>query len=377
MNNRLDNQSKICVIGAGNGGLAAAADLTIRGKDVILFELPEFKNSIIDLKKKGGLYLKTLPSSGLTGGFARLYKITTDIAEALEEAEIILIVAPAFAHEKIAQVCASYLRRSHIVVLAPGNMGGSIAFYNTLIENGCNKDVVVSEMECMMYACRKMNQDTVYIRGYKHHLGFATFPASETEIVFQKVKEIYPFLIKRRNVIETGMSNCNPILHVPILLFNLSLIDHKIDTLMYHEALTLSIGKIIAQLDQERCAINDKCEEVKLTPMKKIIKSWYEHQGATGMSLVDIVGNNPIYYSSKLPTELNHRYITEDVPYGLIPMVSLLNKFEIEGKYMKNLIELACIVTGNDLYENARTLKTLQLQEMRSTEIIDYVTYRN
>ncbi|MFD1037264.1 NAD/NADP octopine/nopaline dehydrogenase family protein [Virgibacillus byunsanensis] len=376
MLNNLNNGSKICVIGAGNGGLAAAADLTIRGNKVTLFELPEFEHTLTDIKKIGGLYLETMESSNLLGGYANLYKITNKIEDALEESEIVLIIVPAFAHRRIAEVCAKHLKREHIVVLAPSNMGGSIEFYNSIIENGGEKDVIISEFECMMYACRKIKSDTVYIRGYKYNLGFSTFPSSQTDKVFNKVKNIYPEIIKRNNVLETGMSNCNPILHVPILLFNLSLIDNKINTLMYHEAFTNSIGNIITRLDEERCSLNNTTKDINLVSLKNVIKCWYSHQGARGTSFVEIVGKNPIYYASKLPSSLNHRYITEDVPFGLIPMLSFLKKFEGKSRNIQSLVDLVCVTTGNDYYQNARTIGTLKLEGMSKKEIISYVKNR-
>lgn len=368
---------KVCVIGAGNGGLAAAADLTIRGNDVILFELPEFEESIKSIKEKGGINLKVLNSSNLKGGFARLYKITTDISEALNEAEIVLVVTPSFAHRRVAKVCAKYLSKEQIIVLAPGNFGGSIDFYHTVKESGGDENIIVSEFESMMYACRKINAHTVYVRGYKHHLGFATFPSIQTSTAFYKVREIYPHIELRNNVLETGLSNSNPISHVPIMLFNLSLIDNKAEPLMYHEAFTKSIEVIIEKLDQERTALNNIINGLSLQPIKCSLKKWYQHQGAKGSTLLEILGRNPIYYVSRLPNTLNHRYFDEDVAYGLVPIMEMINKVGGKAETMKQIIDLSCIITGNDYYHSARDLRALQLSEMSASEIMKYVTYRS
>src|SRR5699024_1192696 len=295
----------VCIIGAGNGGLAAAADLTLRGHKVILSELNEFKENVEKIRSKGGIYLETLKSTGLKEGFAKVYKVTTNISEAISEADIVIIITPSFAHKKIAEESASFLNKDHTVLLAPGNLAGSIEFYNHLVENGGNRNITVSEMECMMYACRKKDENTIYIRGFKHNLGFSTFPSVERDKEFEVVKEIYPNIIKRSNVLETGFSNINPILHVPILISNLSIIDRKEDVLMYHEALTESIGNIVDSLDRERMLLNQISKDINLEPMKKVYKNWYSHQGVRGASFVELAGRNPIYYESKLPKSLN------------------------------------------------------------------------
>src|SRR5690625_318281 len=146
----------VTIIGAGNGGMAAAADLSIRGHKVTLYELPEFKETLKSIQRERGIYLKTLESSGLTGGFASLKKITINIEEAIESAEVILIIVPSYAHKVIAQKIAPFLKENQSIVLAPGNMGGSIEFYHTLIENGGTKKIAISEFESMMYACRRL-----------------------------------------------------------------------------------------------------------------------------------------------------------------------------------------------------------------------------
>lgn len=73
---------KVTVIGGGNGAFATAADLTIRGNQVTLFELPRFAAGLSEVIEKGGIEMEAYANNGLTGGFAKLHKITTDIGEA-------------------------------------------------------------------------------------------------------------------------------------------------------------------------------------------------------------------------------------------------------------------------------------------------------
>ena len=67
---------KVTVIGGGNGGFATAADLTIRGHQVTLFELPQFSSGLSEVIKRGGIDMEAYANNGLQGGFAKLHKIT-------------------------------------------------------------------------------------------------------------------------------------------------------------------------------------------------------------------------------------------------------------------------------------------------------------
>ena len=93
---------KVTVIGGGNGGFATAADLTIRGHQVTLFELPQFSSGLSEVIKRGGIDMEAYANNGLQGGFAKLHKITTNISEAIAESDIIFVVVPAYSMNTIA-----------------------------------------------------------------------------------------------------------------------------------------------------------------------------------------------------------------------------------------------------------------------------------
>lgn len=370
----MSGNTKITILGGGNGAFAAAADLTIRGFEITLCELPQFKKNIESAQKIGGINLEVLESTNLKGGFAKLSKITTNFKEALENAEVIFIIVPAFGQSEIARQCAPYLKDGQVVLLTPGSFGGSINFFNEIRKLGNLKDIKIAEAESMMYACRKKDEISVWIRGYKHNLGIAVFPAKDTELVYSKLKKIYPTFIYRNNVLETSLSNANPILHIPIMLFNLSNIENKKDMLFYHECLTESIGKIVDKIDEERMALNKKVG-IDLIPIAKIAKSFYAYQGAKGKNMYELHHSNPIYKWSKLPTSLENRYLTEDIPFGLIPFYKLAEKFNSPHTYMKAIADLGCLITGKNFYESARDLKKLNLDNYNQKQLIDFVTF--
>ena len=171
---------KVTIVGAGNGGLAAAADLSLRGFSVTLFEFPGFAGSIEPIRKKGTIGLSTLPSTGLSGGFARLDRITMDMGEALQGSDLILVVIPAFAHISCASSMVGHLKKGQMVVLIPGGFGGSILFSKYLEEENGPKEVLIAESSTLPYACRKLDSTSVWIRGRKETFDLAAYPSRNT-----------------------------------------------------------------------------------------------------------------------------------------------------------------------------------------------------
>ena len=141
---------KVTIIGGGNGAFAAASDLTIRGHQITLYELPQFAKNLEEVSQRGGIELEAFENNGLTGGFAKLYKITTDIEEALAESEIVMIVVPAYSLQTIAELCAPHLRENQIVALCPANPGGSLVFRHTMTAMGYRTKIWLAEFSCML-----------------------------------------------------------------------------------------------------------------------------------------------------------------------------------------------------------------------------------
>lgn len=247
---------KVTVIGGGNGAFATAADLTIRGNQVTLFELPRFAAGLSEVIEKGGIEMEAYANNGLTGGFAKLHKITTDIGEALAESDIVFIVVPTYSMDTIASLCAPHLRDGQIIVLTPANFGGALYFHNVMRSAGCTAKVTLVELSCMIYACRKKTPSSVWVRGYKHNMGTACFPSCDTDVVMPRLKTLYPHLKEYHNVLETGLSNINTTMHTSIMLLNAACIDNEEDRLFYRECCTKSLDNLMDALDAERRNLN-------------------------------------------------------------------------------------------------------------------------
>ena len=367
---------RVSVLGAGNGGFATAAHLTQEGHQVTLFELAEFGSVLDEVMEQGGIELEALPSSGIKGGFVKLAGITTNIEEALHDAEIVFVTVPAFGHKRFAELCAPHLKNGQIVILAPGSMFGSLEFAGVVRKHGNMDDILFAEMDSMMYACRKKDAKSVWIRGYKNGLGCGVFPAKRSDEVIAKLNVLYPSFKKRDNVLASGASNTNSTMHIPIMLFNIGNVEAKRDLLFYGECLTPSIGKYIEAIDNERTGFA-RANLFFVEDAKTKLLSWYGHQGAHGNTLWEAQSTNPIYPNSKLPADINNRYLTEDVPYGLIPIASLLELFGLPHEVMDLTTRAACILCDRDFHQDARTLDKIGLGGITGNELLEYVQNGN
>ena len=88
------NEITFAIIGAGNGGCAMAAHLSIMGFKVNLYNRSEDK--LKDIRENGGISIR-----GSINGFGVLNKTTSDIEDAIRDTDIIMITTPATGHRML------------------------------------------------------------------------------------------------------------------------------------------------------------------------------------------------------------------------------------------------------------------------------------
>ncbi len=359
----------IAVLGGGNGAFITAADLTLRGHKVTLCELPHLEKNIEGIVESKTIELQIVGNPGIKGGLAQLEKATTDMREALLGAEVVLMVLPAFAQKPFAEACVPYLEDGQIVVLTPGNFGGAIEFSNILNKKGKGQKVAIAEMECMIYSGFKSAPSVAWVSGYKKGLRVAAYPAKDTKLVMEKMLRVYPDLRVATNVLETGLRNLNTVVHAPIMIHNAGWIEKtKGDFLFYWDGCTPGVAHSAEAVDRERLALG-RSLGFELTSVIDVSLEWYGHEGAKGRTIYEVLSTNPVYIKDTAPQTLHHRFLLEDIPYGMVPMESLGKVMEIPTPVTSAIITLASEITQVDFRSQARDLAYLGLERLGMKEL--------
>jgi opine dehydrogenase len=350
------------VIGGGNGGQSLSGHLALLGFAVRLYDI--FPQTIEAIQSAGGIQV-----DGAVTGFGQIELATSDIARAIEGADIIMIVAPAIAHRDIAANCAPHLTDGQIIFIHPGATGGALEFNKVLRDQECDKSVTLAEAESLLYACRSPKPGHTSIFGIKNELLVAALPATETQRVVKLLNAAFPQMYAGANVLETSLSNANAMMHPAPTLLNTSMIESGTDWLYYWDGITPSIGAFVETLDQERLAVASAFG-LKIPG----ILEWYRiHYGAEGKTLSEAVKNNQAYAEVKGQQALHTRYLLEDIPTGLIPMACLGRLAGVEVDRMETVIKLGQYLTGENFTSSARSLEKLGLAEMSVEQIKEYL----
>lgn len=363
---------KIAIMGAGHAGFAHAADLSLKGFEVRLYEVPEMAETIKEAQALGGIEAKPEASTGLKSGFAKVSLITTSAADAIDGADVIFVVTPAFAQTVIAKYIAPHVTSEQIVVLSPGNFGGAVTFAKTMKEAGCTTSPVLCEAQSMIYACRKDSGTSVRIFGYKQGMKMAVFPAKKTAEVIPTLQKVFPTIEAAPNVLYTWLNNPNAIIHPTATILNAGWIDSTGgDFLFYVQGMSPAVVRVIEALDCELKALGEALD-LDLIPYSQLAMTWYGHQGYEHFTLSDSA-KNPVYHAIKAYSELDNRYITEDVPFGLVPLEDVARLVGIDMPICSSLITLANNLLGQDFRATGQTLKSVGLGDLSVDELKQFV----
>jgi opine dehydrogenase len=354
------------VVGAGHGGKAMAGHLALLGFPTTLYN--RTPDHIAAIKELGGIDLDGC--EGSLRGFGRLETVTSNMAEALEQAEMVMVVVPSSAHADVARSAAPHLHDGQIIVLHPGRTCGAIEFAKVLRDQGCTADVTVAETETFIYASRSDGPAQARIFRIKEAVPLAALPASRTRCVLDVIRQAYPQYIDGGNVLQTGLNNMGAIFHPALTLLNAGWIEatHG-DYQFYIDGVTTSVARVLEVLDRERVTVAASLGIRARTAMEWL-KLAYD---TTGENLEEAIHNQPGYYGIKAPPTLNHRYIFEDVPMSLVPLASLGERYGVSVRGMDSIIRLACIIHRTDYWRRGRTIEKLGLANLSVTEITAYV----
>jgi opine dehydrogenase len=346
----------VAVLGAGNGGCAAAADLTDRGYEVRLYN--RSRRRLDPLIERGGISMV-----GIRTVYAPVALITGDLRQAVEGADLVMLAVPVSAHPYYAAALAELLEPEQVVFLNPGHMGGGLFVVAEIHRRTGRTDVRTCEVTTLSYVCRMADEATVNVLQTVSNLSFAAFPGRHQSGLFDALRRLYPALVEASSVLETGFLDINAVEHPPQTVCNAGWVERtRGQYLFYYEGTTPAVGRVIDAVDRERMAIA-RAANVPTRPfVETFFRTGYTTESAmrTGSAYAALQASEPNRWI-KGPPSLDHRYLHEDVGFALVPWSQMGRALGVPTPTIDTLIALASTLNGVDYRSEGLTLERLGL----------------
>jgi len=355
---------KIAVLGGGSGAHAMAADLTLKGLEVNMCEAPEFEESFSTTLERQEICL--IDAWGAER-IVKLGMVTMDFEQAIKGVDYIMMAIPATGHKHFFTSVMPWLKDGQTIVVWPGNYS-ALLFANMLRERGMKRDITLVEGHTLPWGCRLEAPGRIRIFVDAWKLLLAAFPAKNTGRVIADLKDIYP-VVPGENVLATSLNNLNPIVHPVGAILNAGWIDTLgKDFYFYKHGTTVSVARAIKAVYEEVArvgqAIGIKLLEYpeesfwsKSAIMSVYFKAPFDKEG----TVANIAG----------PSSMKSRYVTEDVPFGLVPTAQLSHKFNVDIPIIDATIKLASMINQTDYYKEGRLLEELGIADLSKEELAE------
>ncbi len=345
---------RITIVGTGHGGCAMAAVMAMRGHQMSLLKLGNVMH--LDNFRALGAARK-IHLIGIEGnGTFPLDKVTEDPAEAIPDADLVLVYYVANYHPAIAARLAPYLHAGQAVVLNPG-YAGSLIFTRAMQAAGNTSQPLFAEFETLPYSSRIVSPGFVSIVSRNVRHPFAAYPARRSAELVSYFEPVLGECVPRRHIFEVALHNPNLVIHTVGVLMNVSLVEHPAKNFaMYRDGFSPAVWNVVLRLDKEKMDVLEKLGAPRITYFDEFKLRTF---GDTAMDSMQGFR----HYASEAPDgpfAVEHRYVTEDVPMGLGLLHSLGKATGVPTPICDSLIHIASgLLPAHDFWKEARTVDQL------------------
>lgn len=360
---------RVAVLSAGNAGQAFAGGMTLNGHEVHLAAVPGHDEQIKVIKTFGGVLVEGTNAAGKEGGFAPVARVDTDVAAAVREAEVAFIVAPAFGQDTYFEQVVAHAREGLTVVIQPGKFG-ALRLVQMMREAGRDpSSLLITETDTFLYAAKIHGLDRIWLRGVKQVLPLAAWPASRTDEAVEQLHAIHTQYIAAPNVLSTSMSDAAYAIHPVTTLLDLSRLETMGPYRTKAYSITPQVGRMVEAVDAERCAV----AEALGVATEPVLIQLHDMYGLEGDSVYAALSTTTVHVDQMTPRSADHRYVTEEVPFGLVPLAALGRIAGIATPNIDAIITLASTVNGVDYRATGRQLAAIGLEGVAAGDLASHL----
>ena len=341
---------KFAILGAGNTGKAYSAFLTHHGHQVLLYD--RSPSRLEPIRKQG------LTATGVVEG-----TFSVPVTESLEQCggcDVILVCTVAAGHRPLAAGLKGLLRPGQ-VILVTNCCWGAVEFDQELGQEAQEKGCAICETGGQLILCNSPSASEVFLKTVKEQVSLSCVRPSQLGQVLDLLSPVFPQFRPASNVLETSLNQANPISHGPLALFNITRIENGEDFLLFGTGATPKVTAFMEKIDRERVAVVTACGLPAPTELEMLNSFWPQPQA----SIYDVLHNTKAYSVTKGPKSLDHRYFTEDLPYGLVPYIRLGKKLGIPTPCLEALVTVLGIYMDEDYLSQGPEVESLDLARYR------------
>ncbi|VEU34493.1 unnamed protein product [Pseudo-nitzschia multistriata] len=330
---------RVGIAGAGAVAFGTASILSKNGHESILWS-PSGKGTADLVSRDNGSGDEGPSTVSSTGALRHEFdpEIASSAEELVKKSDVLIIALPANGHKQIFDALAPHLsssssdsspaaagappKKKHIIVSSHASFGA--LYLSQFLHQLGNHHHTITSWGTTVCTARRTSGTSVDIKTIRKSVDSSCLPEGDSASSLELCERLFPDteFRPREGLLAITLSNLNPQNHLAIAMGNISRMD-KGEEWYQFQNITPKIGGFLEALDKERLEIASALGLDVKTVYDHFSLSFHVPIPASG-SLSEMCQN--IYEKGNDvhgPTAADSRYVTEDVPYGLAPVVAL------------------------------------------------------
>ncbi|MCB2010051.1 MAG: NAD/NADP octopine/nopaline dehydrogenase family protein [Geminicoccaceae bacterium] len=344
------------IAGAGSIAFATAALLETNGHKALLWS-PSGKRTQ-DLARCG----KLLATGTIEGTFDP--GIAGSAKDLVERSEVVLLALPAYGHKAVMDALAPHLRNGQPVIISSHASFGALYLARLLRERGIDLPIIAWGTTAV--TGRQQGPASVMVNTVRSRIDLCTVPTGARDDGYKLCTDLFGERFQpREGLLAIALSNLNPQNHMGIALGNMTRMERG-ETWSQGQNVTPNVGRLLEALDRERLAIAGA--------LGLSVRTIFEHFHLSfHVPIASISEMNQEMHDKGNggtgPATADSRYVTEDVPFGLVPTVILGDLVDRPAILHRCGVEIFSAMYGRDFFKENDLLDALQLEKMTLDEL--------
>jgi opine dehydrogenase len=339
---------RVGIVGAGAIALASAVWLREAGHEVLLWS-PRGMDA-------GPHGTRTLEAAGLhpcmvTAGFVQ------DMAALCRDAEVLLLALPVNGHRRVMDQMLPFVLDGQVVIVSSMASLSSLYLYENARHTG--RQLTVASLGTTVLTARREAATQVRVMTRRGRIGVSALPGANTAAVLALCTALFgEGFHAQDNALQSALANVNPISLAPLAVYNWTRIERAEPWPQYH-CMTPAVARVIETLDAERRALAGACGIEVGSFEEHFARSF----GVASSRLADIAAELHAKRGGPPgPTRVDTRFVTEDIPYGLVFLEALGRMADVPMPATRTLVDASSLIGGIDFRRENDLLAPLALE---------------
>ncbi len=354
---------RIAVLGAGLIGRASAAYLVQQGHAVGIWS-PSGKSTagLLEGGQEPGRGL--IRYRGAISGEARV-DILNSPAE-FRSYEVLLVALPGDAYENVLPAALPHIDAGHFVIVS-GALSLVPLWIHEQAGGGRARPVVASWGTTLLTARRGETAD-VEIATVRAKFDVACVPARAGDEALARCRALFGDRFDAASsILATALSNVNPVAHAAEALPNLTRMERG-EAWHLFECMTPAAARIAEAIDAERLALAQSFGLRVRSLSTHYHLSYHVPLGTIAEMAAAIHARD---HAPHGPKTAAHRYVLEDIPYGLVFYEALARIAGVQVPVMSAAVTLASAAYGRDFRRDNALITSLGLEQLTPARLLE------